>query len=373
MKIPLSQPEITESDIDAVVRVMRTPQLSLGPKLPEFEEAFARYIGVAYGVALSSGTAGLHLGLLALGIGAGDEVVVPSFAFIAAANAVRHAGATPVFADIDARTLNVSAQTIGQVITARSKAILLVHTFGFPADMDPIMELARQHNLRVIEDACEAIGAEYGGRKTGSFGDLGVFSFYPNKPITTGEGGMVVTGDFALAQKLCALRNQGRAADDGWLEHSILGYNCRLSDIACALGMSQLSKIESILAKREAVAKQYHEALQEYPDVIPPAMTIENGRVSWFVFVVRLAARFTRADRDRVIEILTAEGIGCKPYFPPIHLQPLYAGYADRGSPLVVTEEVAFRTLALPFFNALGEEEILHVCRVLGMAISSCG
>ena len=365
MKIPLSSPEITDSDIDAVVSVMRTPQLSLGPKLPEFEEAFAQYIGVPYGIALSSGTAGLHLGLQALGIGEGDEVILPSFAFIAAANAVRHVRATPVFADVDPLSLNLTAQSIVQVITARTRAILLVHTFGYPADLHSILELARKHDLRVVEDACEAIGAEYRGRKVGGFGDFGVFSFYPNKPITTGEGGVVVTKDHAVARTIRALRNQGRTESDGWLEHSLLGYNCRLSEINCALGVSQLRKIETILARREAVANCYYDALQDCPHVALPQKNIVGGRVSWFAFVVRLSAGFTQTARDTVMQALTKQGIGCRAYFPPIHLQPLYASYTNADHKLVVTEDIAYRTLALPFFNELKKDEILQVCRVL--------
>jgi perosamine synthetase len=360
MKIPLSQPDITEGDIDAVVGVLRGSQLSLGPKLAEFEDRFAAYIGVPHAVALSSGTAGLHLSLQVLGIGEGDEVILPSFTFIAAANAVLYLRATPVFADIDPITLNITADSIARVITPRTRAILLVHTFGYPAELDPILALARQHNLRVIEDACEAIGAEYRGRKVGGFGDLGVFSFYPNKAITTGEGGVVVTRDPALARTMRALRNQGRMDDDGWLEHSLLGYNYRLPDINCALGIAQLERIESILARREAVARWYNEILKAYPHITSPEMTAANGRISWFVFVVRVS------DRDQVIRALTKEGIGCRPYFPPIHLQPLYSKYGGADNRLPVTEDVAFRTLALPFFNKLKDDEIEHVCRVLG-------
>jgi perosamine synthetase len=365
MKIPLSRPDIIESDIDAVVGVLRGSQLSLGPKLAEFEDRFAAYIGAPHAVALSSGTAGLHLSLQVLGIREGDEVILPSFTFIAAANAVLYLRATPVFADIDPVTLNITADSIARVITPRTRAILLVHTFGYPAELDPILALARQHNLRLIEDACEAIGAEYRGRKVGGFGDLGVFSFYPNKAITTGEGGVVVTRDPALARTIRALRNQGRMDHDGWLEQSLLGYNYRLPDINCALGIAQLERIERILARREAVAKRYNEILKASPHITAPEMAVANGRISWFVFVVRLCDRFKHHGRDQVIRALTKEGIGCRPYFPPIHSQPLYSKYggADR---LPVTEDVAFRTLALPFFNKLKDEEIEHVCRVLG-------
>jgi perosamine synthetase len=366
VKIPLSQPDITESDIDAVVGVLRGSQLSLGPKLTEFEDRFAAYIGVPQAVALSSGTAGLHLGLRALGIDEGDEVILPSFTFIAVANAVLHLRATPVFADIDPVSLDLTADSIARVITPKTRAIVLVHTFGYPAELDPILALAREHNLRIIEDACEAIGAEYRGQKVGGFGDLGVFSFYPNKVITTGEGGVVVTRDPLLARTIRALRNQGRLDGDGWLAHSLLGYNYRLPDINCALGIAQLERIDSILGRREAVARRYREILKVYSDITLPEMAVIGGRISWFVFVIRFSKRFGPDYRDRVMEALTEEGIGCRPYFPPIHMQPLYSKYRSTDHQLPVTEDIACRTLALPFFNKLKDDEIEHVCRVLG-------
>ncbi len=364
MKIPLSSPDIDERDIAAVVGVLRTSQLSLGPKVAEFEARFAAYIGVPYAVALSSGTAGLHLALQVLGIGEGDEVILPSFAFIAVANAVLHLRATPVFADIDPVTLNLTADSIARALAPRSRAVILVHTFGYPADMDSILALAREHNLRVVEDSCEAIGAEYHERKAGSFGDVGVFSFYPNKAMTTGEGGVAVTRDRALAATIRALRNQGRMEGDGWLEHSLLGYNYRLPDINCALGIAQLERIESILARREAVARRYSETLRTNHDLVPPPMTVVNGRISWFVYAIRLR----RGDRDRVAQALMKSGIECRAYFSPIHLQPLYSQYRNSCGPLPVTEDIAFRTLALPFFNRLKDDEIEQVCGVLGEA-----
>lgn len=365
MRIPLSSPDVTEGDIEAVVRVLRTKQLSLGPKLNEFEDAVARYIGVPHGIALSSGTAGLHLGLQALKIGEGDEVILPSFTFIAAANAVLYRRATPVFADIDPATLNLNPASVERAITPKTRALIVVHTFGYPADLKPLLELAHRHNLHVIEDACEAIGAEYAGQKVGAFGDLGVFSFYPNKPITTGEGGVVVTRKGDLARTLRALRNQGRQENDGWLQHSLLGYNYRLPEINCALGLEQLKRIEQILARREQIAVHYLTALQKYLQIIPPPRNIVNGRPCWFAFVVRLP----RGTRDNVIQALTAKGIGCRAYFPPIHLQPLYSRHANPHSDLSVTLNIASRTLALPFFNALSNEEIDEITRVLGETV----
>ncbi len=371
MRIPLSAPEVSEADIEAVVSVLRTPRLSIGPKMAEFEQSMAETAGVPYGIAVSSGTAGLHLCLCALGIGEGDEVILPSFTFIAAGNAVLYQRATPVFVDIDPITLNLDAGRIEKMITPRTRAIIVVHTFGYPADLDPILDIARRHGLPVIEDACEAIGAQYRGRNVGGIGDLGVFAFYPNKAITTGEGGMVVTRDSRIAETMRALRNQGRRSTDGWLEHSLLGYNYRLSEMNCALGVTQMKRLGSILEAREAVAMRYAKELPAIPEVILPPLKIEGGRVGWFVFVVRLSARFTRADRDSISDQLTARGIGCGRYFAPLHLQPLYAAYASSRDDLMVTEQVADRTLALPFFNRLTEEQIAEVCRSLREAIRS--
>lgn len=370
MRIPLSASDIDEDDIAAVESVLRSPRLSLGPKLEEFEEAAARYAGASYGVALSSGTAGLHLGLAALGIGDGDEVILPSFTFIAAANAVLYQRAKPVFADIDPRTLNLAPESVARAITSRTRAIIAVHTFGCPADLDPILEIAAPRGIKVIEDACEALGAEYRGRRAGGLGEFGVFGFYPNKPITTGEGGMLVTSDRHLAEMVRALRNQGRRPSEGWLDHSLLGYNYRLSEINCALGLSQMKRIGTILAQRENRAACYREQLRSVPELTLPVFETSQGRVSWFVFVVRLAARFTREDRDRILAFMTSRGVGCARYFAPIHRQPLYAAYAGSGCDLAVTEQVAPRALALPFFNRLTNGEIAEVCLTLREAIT---
>jgi perosamine synthetase len=368
MRIPLSSPDIDELDIAAVVNVLRTSQLSLGPVLQEFEQHFAGYLSVSNAVAVSSGTAGLHLCLLALGIGAGDEVIVPSFTFIAAANCVRYVGAVPVFVDIDATTLNLDPACVEAAITPRTRALMIVHNFGVPADLTELMALAGRFGLRVVEDACEAIGAEYHGRKVGTFGDAGVFAFYPNKQITTGEGGMVVTRDSATAATIRSLRNQGRSPGSDWLEHAQLGYNFRISEINCALGLAQLKRVDAILTMRRSVAAVYDEHLRYNPHLILPSLVYSDRFPSWFVYVVRLSAIFSREQRDAIAASLNSQGIGCGRYFAPVHLQP---GYAPAAITLPVTEAEASRTLALPFFNRITPGEIREVCDNLLAVIAS--
>jgi perosamine synthetase len=369
MRIPLSAPDITEPEIEAVAAVLRTPQLSLGPKMVEFEAAVANYIGVPHAIAVSSGTAGLHLCIRALDIGEGDEVIVPSFTFIAAANAVRYERAVPVFVDIDARSLNLSPVSIEQAITPRTKAIIVVHTFGRPADMRPIEEIAHRHQLVIIEDACEALGAEYEGRQAGSLGDAAVFAFYPNKQITTGEGGMVVTRRAELAARVRTLRNQGRSTTDDWLQHGELGYNYRLSEINCTLGIGQMKRLETILLRREQVARIYHQHLSAITGLILPSPDVRGVRISWFVYVVRLSETYTVNQRDAIVQSLREAGIGCGRYFAPIHLQPSYSAWKT-ASLLPVTESQAHRTIALPFFNRITDVEISQVCSALISAMN---
>ena len=368
MRIPLSSPDIDEDDIAAVVGVLRTSRLSLGPVLGEFEREFAAYIGAAHAVAVNSGTAGLHLALLASGIGVGDEVIVPSFTFIAAANAIRYVGGVPVFVDIDPATLNMDPDCVERAVTSRTRAVIVVHTFGVPAELDALLEIARRHRLRVIEDACEAIGAEYRGRKVGSFGDCGVFAFYPNKQMTTGEGGMVVTDREDVDSALRSLRNQGRRATDDWLEHSDLGYNYRISEMNCALGLSQLRRIDGILARRAEVAAEYDRRLTGCEALVLPPLSIPDRSISWFVYMVRLDMNFTAEHRDTVRSSLIARGIGCGRYFAPIHLQPAYRSIVSSPR-LPVTEGEAERTLALPFLNRITSEQIGEVCDALLLAV----
>jgi perosamine synthetase len=376
MNIPLSAPDITEPEIEAVAATLRSPHLSLGPRLPEFEATFTALTGVPHAIAVSSGTAGLHLAMLALNITAGDEVIVPSFTFIAAANSIRYVGATPIFVDIDPLTLNLSPTAVEAAITPRTRAILAVHTFGIPADMPALITLAQRHNLFLIEDACESIGATLTSHPIGSFSDIAVFAFYPNKQITTGEGGMIVTRDPALAARMRSLRNQGRASSNAndWLQHQELGYNYRLSDIACTLGIGQMHRLPEILARRETIARLYHHHLAPLtepssdPSLTLPLLDIPNTRISWFVYVVRLTADFTPAHRDQVIHALQQAGIGCGRYFAPIHLQPSYANFPPTA-PLPITEFVASRTIALPFFNRINESKLRTVCDTLQQAI----
>jgi perosamine synthetase len=372
MRIPLSSPDVTEPEIEAVAATLRSPQLSLGPKLIEFEAAFTKLTGMEHAVAVSSGTAGLHLALHALGIGEGDEVIVPSFSFIAVANAVRYERAVPVFVDIDPVSLNLSTTAVERAITQRTRAILAVHTFGVPAEIHALLEIARRHGLVMIEDACEAIGATIRERPVGSFGDAAVFAFYPNKQITTGEGGMVVTRRGGPAVRMRSLRNQGRAANGDWLQHAEVGYNYRLSEIACTLGIGQMQRLESILNRREQIARRYHSLLADEAKLELPLLDVLGVRISWFVYVVRLADKYTAADRDQVIRGLEQAGIGCGRYFAPIHLQPAYADQPLRGC-LPVTESVASRTIALPFFNRINDPEIEKVCEILKACLRRIG
>ena len=365
MRIYLSRPDITEKEIEAVCEVLRTPNLSLGPKLIEFEKAFADYIGRKRAVAVNSGTSGLFLCMLALGIGPGDEVITTPFTFIASATPIMMVGAEPVFVDIGPVSLNIDATKIEAKITEKTRAIMPVEVFGNPAGFDKICEIAQKHNLLVIEDSCEALGSSLNGKKVGTFGTMSVFAFYPNKQITTGEGGMILTDDDDLADICVSLRNQGRGGDGGWLDHERLGYNFRLSDINCALGIAQLSRIDEIKAKRKRVAKWYQEMLADDDRLIVPSEPTGSD-ISWFVFVVRLAAQFTLEQRNKVLETMKGQGIQVGNYFPPVHLQPFMAerfGYKPGDFP--ITESVCKSTIALPFYNNLTKDEVAVVCRQL--------
>ena len=369
MRIPLSAPDVTEQDIQAVSEVLRTKNLSLGPKVREFERAISHYVRATDAIAVSSGTGGLHLCIRALGISEGDEVIVPSFAFIAVANAVRYEGAIPVFVDIDEQTLNLDPALLEAAITPRTRAIIVVHTFGCPAELSDILEIAKRHGLHVIEDACEAIGGEYEGQKVGVLGDVGVFGFYPNKQITTGEGGAVVTNNSDVAIKVRKLRNQGRDDSEDWFQHSEFGYNYRISDINCALGIEQLKRIDIILDRRRSIAHRYAQLLSGNSDLRLPPLALPRRKVSWFVYVVRLSSRFTQANRNWIVNKMKSSGIVLGRYFAPIHLQPIYWSYQKAVLP--VTEFQASRSLALPFFNRIREDEINEVSQTLSRLLRS--
>ena len=360
--IPLARPDITQREIDAVVEVLKTPNLSLGPKLAEFERAFADYCGARYAVACNSGTSALHMLMIALGIAPGDEVIVTPFSFVASANCVLFERGTPVFADIDPDTWNIDPARIEERITDRTRAVIPVDVFGQVADLDAVLATARRRDLAVIEDSCEAVGAAYRGRRAGGIADAGVFGFYPNKQITLGEGGMIVTDNRAWAEVARSVRNQGRAPGDGWLGHERLGYNFRISDINCAIGIVQLERIDDILAARRRVAEMYLERLGDDPRLVRQKIS-DDATVSWFVFVVRLADDYAPEDRDRMLAQLRSKGIGCSNYFPPIHLQPFYVdrfGYKPGDFP--ACEALAARTVALPFHAHLTEQQVDHVC-----------
>ena len=369
-RVPLSRPDISQADIDAVVAVLRTPHLSLGPTGPAFEKALARYVGLRHGVAVNSGTSALHLVIRALDLAQGDEMITSPFTFVATANCALFEGAKPVFVDIDEATWNFDVAQLEAAITPRTKLLMPVHIFGRPMPMDEIMRIGQARRIPVVEDACEALGATYKGRKAGAFALASTFAFYPNKQMTTGEGGMILTDDDRLADLCRSMRNQGRDPKGGWLAHARLGYNYRLSDINSALGLSQVGRIEEFVAARQHVAERYLKKLAEIEELVPPP-PYRDGRLSWFVFVVRLADRFSQEQRDKVLAHLREQGIGTNNYFSPVHLQGFYRekfGYKPGDFP--VTEKVAARTIALPFYNRLTEKDQDLVIKVLKDAIS---
>ncbi len=365
MFVPFSNPDLTEAETQAVLECLRSTKISFGPKGLEFERKIREYVGSRFAVAVNGGTAGLHLAVRALGIGQGDEVITTPFSFIASANCLLYERAVPVFVDIEPETLTIDPDQIESRITPRTKAILAVDIFGHPARWEGLEEIARRRGLRLIDDACEAFGSERGGRKAGTFGNCGVFAFYPNKQLTTAEGGVIVTDDPQIASLCRSMCNQGRDSDDEWLIHDRLGYNYRIRDLHCALGIAQLTRVEEILSKRERIARMYEERLAGHPDLLLPTFE-PTVKISWFAYVVRLGSRFTRIQRDRIIQTLKEKEIVCRNNFPPIHLQPLYVkmfGY-QRGQ-FPVCEAASDRTIALPFFPGLRPDEIDYVAEQL--------
>jgi perosamine synthetase len=362
--IPLARPVLGPEEETAVIEVLRAGQLSLGPRVPAFEEAFAAWLGAAHACAVSSGTAGLHLALRAVGVGAGDEVVTSPFSFVASANAVLFEHARPVFADIDARTLNLDPAAAAAAVTDRTTALLPVHIFGYPADTPAFESMG----LPIVEDACEALGAVHGdGVRVGARGHPAAFGFYANKQLTTGEGGMVVLGDAALKARIDSERNQGRAPDMGWLDHDRLGFNYRLTDIACAIGSVQLTRLDGMLADRARVAGWYRAALAGIEGLWLPCEDAGAERRGWFVFVVQIPHG---RDRDEVIHALRARGVQSKPYLPAIHLMSFYRErFGHREGQFPVCEDVAARSVALPFFPAMTEGQVERVVAALAEAV----
>lgn len=386
-KIPMSSPELTEDDKHAVQEVLETRYLSMGPKIEGFEDAVAKFVGAKYAVGVNSGTSGLHLAVKAAGIKEGDLVITTPFSFIASANCILFEKAIPVFVDIDPLTLNIDPKLVEQaagdlkhggdvaekwlpvsvspdeIRSENLKALLPVDAFGQPADYEQLNQVAEEHELIVIEDSCEALGAEYNKRKAGMLGDIGVFAFYPNKQMTTGEGGMIVTDRKEWDRLFRSLRNQGRDVFDAWLNHTRLGYNYRLDEMSAALGLSQMQRIERLLEKRAMVAGWYEERLQEIQGLKTPHVASTTTRMSWFVYVVRLDPKL---DRRCIMEELRERGIPSRPYFTPIHLQPFYVekfGYKRGDFP--ITEEAGDTCLALPFSSVMKEDQVAYVCRSL--------
>jgi dTDP-4-amino-4,6-dideoxygalactose transaminase len=392
MKIRMSSPDLTDADRQAVWDVVNTPNLSMGPKIEAFERAFCALTGAQHAIGVNSGTAGLHLCVRAAGIGTGDLVITTPFSFVASTNVILFEKAIPVFVDVDPITGNIDTEQLGQAVedlclggeAARPwlprrlpevnqhqlgsvKAILPVDVFGQPADYDSINAIARQYNLAVIEDSCEALGGAYKGRPAGRLGDYGVFAFYPNKQITTGEGGMIITDDGNAADFIRALRNQGRAPGDTWLQHTYLGYNYRLDEMSAALGLSQMERLTELLEHRARVANWYEKYLAEIKGVTPPQIVPNTTAVSWFVYVIRVAKSI---DRDRFAKLLTARGVPVRPYFAPIHLQPyLVEMFGFQPGDFPVTEDLGNRSLALPFSGMMREEEVVTVCHCIADAL----
>jgi perosamine synthetase len=378
--IPLSKPDVGPLEMELVQEVIRSGRLAIGPMTERFERLVASRAGCHNGVAVSSGTAGLHLLMQAMNIGISDEVITTPLSFIASANPIVYVGARPVFVDICPKTLNMDPKKIEAAISPRTKAIIAVEAFGNPAYMDAYAKIAAKHEIALIEDSCEALGTTHKGRPCGSFGRAGVFGFYPNKQITTGEGGMIVTDDSHLADLCKSLRNQGRdvfpdSASEGqklgsWLQHPRIGYNYRMGEMAAAMGCGQMRRFDEMMANRERVARLYMQRLSGTESLVLPTIEHES-EMTWFVFVVRLTTDYTSEDRDRIVEGLRMHDIGSATYFPCIHLQTPYRekfGFKEGDFP--IAESVSNRTIALPFFNDMTEQEVELICQTLEVMIS---
>jgi perosamine synthetase len=394
MKIRMSSPDLTSADREAVNAVVQTPNLSMGPKIEAFENAFCELTGARHAIGVNSGTAGLHLCVRSAGVSVGDMVITTPFSFVASTNVILFEKAVPVFVDVDPVTGNMDTDLLARAVEdlfaggdaalrwlprqlppvnqgalKKVKAILPIDVFGQPADYDSINQIANQHYLSVIEDSCEALGGAYKGRPAGTLGDYGVFAFYPNKQITTGEGGMIITDDADAADYMRALRNQGRAPGDTWLRHTYLGYNYRLDEMSAALGLSQMARLEDLLEHRARVADWYEHYLAGIEAVTPPGIVPNTTRVSWFVYVIQVDDSI---DRDRLAQILTTKDVPVRPYFAPIHLQPyMMAQFGYQPGDFPVTEDLGNRSLALPFSGTMTEEAVAVVCQRIAESLAS--
>jgi perosamine synthetase len=385
----MSSPDLSDQERRAVADVLNTPTLSMGEQTLAFEQAVKDYSGAKHAIAVNSGTAGLHLCVRAAGIGPGDLVITTPFSFVASSNALLYENAVPVFVEIDIQTGNIDPERVAQAAEALAqggkaaanwlprkgagsgelKAILAVDVFGQPADYDALTRVTQQHGITLVEDSCEALGGEYNGRLAGRFGTTGVYAFYPNKQITTGEGGIIITDDGKAADFMRALRNQGRAPGDTWLEHTHLGYNYRLPEISAALGRVQMNRLPELLAKREQVAAWYAIHLQSIPEIEVQFIAPSTTRMSWFVYVVRVAPQ---VDREQFAIKLEAAGIPTRPYFAPIHLQPfMMERFGYKAGDFPITEDLGRRGLALPFSGVMTEEQVVLVCTEIRNALTS--
>lgn len=374
MNVPLSNPDITDREREAVLNVLNTPNLSLGPKLPEFENAIAQYTGVKYAVAMSSGTAVLHCIVKAMGIGKGDFVLTTPFSFVATSNSFLFEEAEPIFVDIDEASYNITPEAVENVYLSlppdkkeRVKAIAYVDVFGVPGNGEGFETLGKKYGIKIIDDSAEALGSTFNQRKCGSFGDAGLFAFYPNKQITTGEGGVLVTNNLEIATLGKSYRNQGRDEGAGWLQHARMGYNYRISDINCALGIAQMERIEELITKRRKIKDLYD---QRFQDIFEARMLIPQeiptgSYVSPFVYVLRLSDSYSQTQRDALLSHLRSHNIGCSNYFTPIHLQPHYRALGFKPGDFPTTEKVSERTVALPFFNNLSVDQIEYVVKTV--------
>lgn len=391
-RVPMSSPDISDLEREALAQVLETPYLSMGPRERQFEEAVREYVGAEHAIAVNSGTAGLHLCVRAAGVLDGDWVITTPFSFVASTNVLLYERAIPIFVDVDPLTGNIDPYLVEQALAAlnrggqaaqrwlprsgvdrqgKLKAILAVDVFGQPADYDVLIKVAQQHDLILIEDSCEALGSAYKDRKAGTFGSAAVFAFYPNKQITTGEGGVVVTDRSDWAAMIRSLRNQGRAPGDTWLSHTHLGYNYRLNELSAALGAVQMMRLEALIEKRRRVADWYDERLASLPSIEAPSLAPTTTGISWFVYVVRFDLSI---DRDRVIQGLEAQGIPARPYFAPIHLQSyMRERFGYQAGDFPISEDLGRRGLALPFSSVMTEEQVSWVCEALGRVLGSQG